>query len=171
MNAVGVEVGVDVELREATAADVARLLDELVALERQLFGDEAWGCTALLELTGTAGRRTSLALADGHLVGYALTGLVGDFSELLRIGTSPAAQRTGVASALLASAVAASADDGADRMLLEVSEHNTPARGFYARHGFTEIDRRRRYYRDGTDALVLQRELGQRPGPSGRMDP
>ena len=31
------------------------------------------------------------------------------------------------------------------------------------RAGFVEIDRRRRYYRDGTDAIVLELDLGHRP--------
>jgi ribosomal protein S18 acetylase RimI-like enzyme len=52
-------------------------------------------------------------------------------------------------------------------MLLEVSAANVGALGFYAAEGFGEIDRRRRYYRDGTDAVVLQRVLDR----EGRMTP
>jgi ribosomal-protein-alanine N-acetyltransferase len=44
-------------------------------------------------------------------------------------------------------------------VLLEVSETNAGARAFYAAHGAVELDRRRRYYRDGSDALVLQLPL------------
>ena len=44
-------------------------------------------------------------------------------------------------------------------MLLEVSEGNEAAVAFYAAHGFTRIDVRPRYYRDGSDALVLRRTL------------
>jgi ribosomal protein S18 acetylase RimI-like enzyme len=44
-------------------------------------------------------------------------------------------------------------------MLLEVSAGNEPAIALYEQAGFAEIDRRRRYYRDGSDALVLAREL------------
>ena len=42
------------------------------------------------------------------------------------------------------------------RMLLEVRADNTAALAFYAAEGFVEIARRRRYYRDGTDAVVLR---------------
>ena len=45
-------------------------------------------------------------------------------------------------------------------MLLEVAAGNEAALAFYAAEGFTEIDRRRRYYRDGTDAVVLRLDLG-----------
>jgi len=51
------------------------------------------------------------------------------------------------------------AEDGARRLLLEVSAENEVALRFYATAGFAEIDRRRRYYRDGSDALVLGRSL------------
>ena len=43
----------------------------------------------------------------------------------------------------------------ADRLLLEVREDNHVACAFYAARGFTEIDRRPRYYADGTTAVIL----------------
>jgi ribosomal-protein-alanine N-acetyltransferase len=49
-------------------------------------------------------------------------------------------------------------------VLLEVREDNAAARAFYAAHAFTEIDRRRRYYRDGATAIVLLRDLGPAGG-------
>jgi ribosomal protein S18 acetylase RimI-like enzyme len=44
-------------------------------------------------------------------------------------------------------------------MLLEVSSENSAALAFYERSGFTEIDRRPRYYRDGSDAIVMELAL------------
>ncbi len=49
-------------------------------------------------------------------------------------------------------------------MLLEVSARNGGALAFYAAAGFTEIDRRHRYYRDGSDAVVMRLPLGPRCG-------
>jgi ribosomal protein S18 acetylase RimI-like enzyme len=45
-------------------------------------------------------------------------------------------------------------------MLLEVSAGNAAALAFYAAAGFVQIDRRPRYYRDGSDAIVLRATLG-----------
>jgi ribosomal protein S18 acetylase RimI-like enzyme len=56
-------------------------------------------------------------------------------------------------------------------MLLEVSERNESAVAFYVAHGFTRIDERPRYYRDGSDALVLHRTLVPAADASGRMAP
>ena len=47
----------------------------------------------------------------------------------------------------------------ADRLLLEVREDNHVACAFYAARGFTEIDRRPRYYADGTTAVILFKEI------------
>ena len=46
-----------------------------------------------------------------------------------------------------------------ERLLLEVREGNAGALAFYARQGFTEVNRRSRYYADGTTAIVLARRL------------
>ncbi|WP_162599946.1 GNAT family N-acetyltransferase [Nocardioides solisilvae] len=134
-------------------------LEQVVALEAALFGAEAWGAEAWTALVDGPGRRASVAVLDGDVVGHALTGGMGDFAELLRLGVRPDHQRRGVASLLLSSALADVRADGAERVLLEVSAVNAPAVVFYARHGFERIDVRPRYYRDGSDAWVLQRHL------------
>ena len=93
--------------------------------------------------------------------GYAITMTVGDIADLQRIGVHPARQRSGVARELLLEAMRAAKGARADRMLLEVSAANTAAVGFYAAAGFTEIDRRARYYKDGSDAIVMRRSLAR----------
>ena len=93
-------------------------------------------------------------MAGDPLVGYAVTLRVGDPVELVdlqRIAVRPDHRRRGLARSLLTAALADAAGSGADRML-EVSADNPGALAFYAAAGFTEIDRRRGYYRDGADA-------------------
>ena len=63
---------------------------------------------------------------------------------------------------LLEAVVATARAGGADRMLLEVREDNAGAIAFYAARGFIEIDRRARYYRDGTTAVVMRPRLVER---------
>jgi len=88
---------------------------------------------------------------------------VQDVAELQRIATAPGARRTGVATALLAAVDAHAAAGGADRLLLEVRDNNVGALAFYIGAGFVEIARRPRYYRDGTDAVVLERFVRMAP--------
>ncbi len=142
-------------LRPANPQDVA----PVAALEELLFGVDAWSvASVLVELTGP-GRQAVVAVSDGELVGYAVTMRSDDVADLQRIAVLPSRQRQGVAHALLEQALDRARSDGVDRMLLEVSALNHAALAFYAREGFVEIDRRRRYYRDGSDALVMRRPL------------
>lgn len=142
-------------LRPALAEDAAEVRD----LEEALFGADAWSeASVLAELTGP-GRRAVVAVEDDEVVGYAVTMGGTDVVDLQRIGVRPDRRRRGVAAALLRSVLDEAAAAGGRRMLLEVSVGNAAAIALYERAGFTGIDRRRRYYRDGSDALVLAREL------------
>ena len=144
------------ELRPATERD----LDELVALEATGFGADAWERAAWAAELDGPGRRVTVALREGAVVGVLATMTLGEVSDLVRVVVRPEARRTGVARALLEDAVVAARSAGADRMLLEVSAGNRGAVGFYVEAGFTQIDQRPRYYKDGSDALVLRRSLG-----------
>jgi len=57
--------------------------------------------------------------------------------------------------ALVREAARIAASRGAARLLLEVSAANQPARALYAGLGFIQAGRRRRYYVDGSDAVIL----------------
>lgn len=142
-------------LRIAGPGDVAAVAD----LERLLFGVDAWNQAQVREeLTGE--RRRAWVVGD-PVVGYAVTLAAGDdVVDLQRIAVHPDHQRQGLARRLLDAAVGAARTARADRVLLEVSAANTAALAFYAAAGFVEIDRRRRYYRDGTDAVVMRLPLG-----------
>lgn len=142
-------------LRAATPADVPAL----AALEHLLFGADAWSESAVASDLDAPGRLVLVGERDDAVVGYAVTALSGEVADLQRIAVAPDHQRTGVAAALLAQAVSTAQQEGAGRMLLEVSTTNTAALGLYAAAGFTAIDRRRRYYRDATDAVVMCRPL------------
>ena len=153
------------KLRPATVSDVPAV----VTLEELLFGADAWSTPSVeAELLG-AGRHGLVAVdPSGEVAGYAVTMEAGDVVDLQRIGVDPAWRRHGVARSLLDSLLETARRSVVppERMLLEVSAANAGALAFYAAAGFTEIDRRRRYYRDGTDAVVMRLPLG--PACGGR---
>jgi ribosomal protein S18 acetylase RimI-like enzyme len=146
-------------VRVATRADVPAV----VAVEAEVFGLDAWDERAVVAELDGPGRRFVVA---EDLSGYAVSMTLGDIVDLQRIAVLPGRRRTGLATALLDDLLAHTG--AADRMLLEVSERNEAAVAFYAAHGFTRIDVRPRYYRDGSDALVLHRPL---TSASGTMAP
>lgn len=152
-----------IALRAAEASD----LPALAALEALCFGADGWDVDSLrAELTGP-GRQVRVAVGGAdEVVGYADVQVRGALADLMRIATAPAARRTGVATVLLDDVLTRARSAGADRMLLEVSDANPGAVAFYTARRFTPINVRPRYYRDGSAALVLQRDLepaGEQP--------
>jgi ribosomal-protein-alanine N-acetyltransferase len=91
--------------------------------------------------------------------GFVLARVAAEEAEILTLAVHPAARRQGHGAALLAAAMAGAVARGAGAMFLEVAEGNAAARALYAAAGFAEVGRRRRYYPDGGDALVLRRAL------------
>jgi ribosomal-protein-alanine N-acetyltransferase len=92
-------------------------------------------------------------------IGYAAASLLADVSELQRIAVASDHRRSGVASALLERVEQEARRRHSERLLLEVREDNAAACAFYAARDFAEINRRSRYYSDGTTAVVLAKEL------------
>ena len=153
-------------VRVAVADDVPAV----AALELAGFPDDAWTPDYLAEAIAGRLPTVRLLVADlgGVVVGHAITSTVHEIAELQRIAVLPAYRRRGVARELIAGVVDLAAAEGADRLLLEVREDNASALALYAAAGFTEIDRRPKYYRDGTAGVVLRLDL---PRPPGRMEP
>ena len=152
-------------VRPAVAADAAAV----AALDAATFGADAWSPASVVFALRGAGREAVVAVAGDELVGYAITLRAGDLVDLHRIAVTTGWRRRGVARALLDDVLSSAGEAGAERMLLEVSADNAAAIGFYRQAGFVEIDRRRRYYQDGSDAVVMARPLtvpaGGSPAP------
>jgi ribosomal-protein-alanine N-acetyltransferase len=116
---------------------------------------QAWGAAAIglmLELRGSFGLWRPEA-------GFVLARVAADEAEILTLAVLPAARRQGLGAALMAAAMATARARGATAMFLEVAEANAAALALYRGLGFAEVGRRRRYYEDGADALVLRRAL------------
>jgi ribosomal-protein-alanine N-acetyltransferase len=144
-------------------------VEAVARLEAECLGPDAWSEGLVGEgIRGALPTVTYLvAESEGEIVGHAVTSAAGDIAELQRIAVDERHRRGGVATALLSGVVAAASTTEADRLLLEVREDNRGAIAFYADRGFVEIDRRPRYYADGTTAVVLRLPLGRGCGASG----
>ena len=134
----------------------------LAALHEQCFPPgERWDQAAMTSLLTVPGCFACVAAggAEDRPSGMALVRVAADEAELLTIGVLPEARRHGIADRLLTELVAALTARGAVRLFLEVSVANIPALAFYRAGRFVEVGRRRRYYPDGSDALVMVRTL------------
>jgi len=135
----------------------------LAALHARAFPPaERWGRTAIATMLGLEGAYGLAARREGGgdaPEGFVLARAVAGEAEVLTLAVDPAARRSGLGARLLAGAAGEAARRGAASLFLEVSEANGPARALYARAGAEEVGRRRRYYADGSDALVLRISL------------
>ena len=82
-----------------------------------------------------------------------------DEAEILTLAVLPDARRQGLGRDLLRAAMRRAAETDARTMFLEVAEDNGAARRLYTSQGFTEVGRRKRYYANGDDALVMRVSL------------
>ncbi len=124
---------------------------------------EAWGEDAISLQLALPGAFGLIDERGGMLLGR----IAADQAEVMTLGVAPAVRRQGVASGLLSAAKAHAARCGAVALFLEVATGNEAALTLYLREGFTERGRRRRYYADKSDALVLGAELPAAPEQQG----
>ena len=147
----------DPAVEPARPDDVAAI----AALEAAALGPDAW--SPALVAQGVEGTLPSVhylvVRAGDEVAAYAATSVAGDVAELQRIAVAPHHRRSGLATRLLADVCRRAAAEGAERLLLEVREDNAGALAFYAGAGFVELDRRHRYYRDGSAAVVMELAL------------
>ena len=131
----------------------------LAALHAKCFA-EAWSAASIAGLLAQPG---SFACLSGDEMGFILVRVAGGESEILTLAVEPAARRRGIGTALVVSGAVEAAKRGAANMFLEVGSANLAAKKLYIRLGFTEVGRRKDYYRtaDGgrDDALVLRAAL------------
>jgi ribosomal-protein-alanine N-acetyltransferase len=116
---------------------------------------ECWGEDAIslqLALPGAFG------LLDPR-GGMLLARVAADDAEVLTLAVAPSVRRQGVATRLLSAAVTEARGCGATAVFLEVATTNLAAQALYRRAGLVEVGRRRRYYADGSDGIVLRLNL------------
>lgn len=135
--------------------------------------DEAWSETALARLLRADAARGFGAFSgyQRRPIGFVVAFQAADEAEILTIAVTPAYRRRGVAARLLRTLDEQLAEEGVERLFLEVAADNSAAYGLYRRLGFAETGRRKGYYlrpgQDPVDALTLARAVQKRRGGAG----
>lgn len=128
----------------------------LAALHAKAFaGGEVWDETAFASLLAGPGIDARLALDGDMPLGFILMRTIAGEAEMLTLAVLPSARRKGAGKALVAAGLGAALARGAQAAFLEVSVNNIPAIALYRATGWRETGRRARYYRDGSDALIM----------------
>ncbi|MEV4578597.1 ribosomal protein S18-alanine N-acetyltransferase [Nonomuraea jabiensis] len=136
-------------------------LPAVMSIERATFPLDAWSegmmRGELAEMPRS--RHYLVALVDGEIIGYAGLAAAADQADVQTIAVLEKHQGTGVGGAMLTELLAEAGRRGAREIFLEVRADNPRAQAVYRHYGFEEIGTRRRYYDDGTDAIMMRRNL------------
>lgn len=96
---------------------------------------------------------------DGETCGYLMTLSVPPEMEILNIAVSPKFRRQGIARAMMAWVLEDGRRQGCTEVFLDVRVSNLAAIKLYEFFGFSAIRTRKRYYRNGEDAMVMMAKL------------
>ncbi|MEO3885983.1 ribosomal protein S18-alanine N-acetyltransferase [Nonomuraea sp. B5E05] len=136
-------------------------LPAVMAIEQATFPLDAWSegmmRGELADMPRT--RHYVVALVDSEIVAYAGLAAAADQADVQTIAVLEKHQGTGIGSAMLTELLAEAQRRGAREIFLEVRADNARAQMVYRHFGFEEIGTRRRYYDDGTDAIMMRRKL------------
>ncbi len=128
-----------------------------------------WYSESLEQKVSVSALQRSLNEARDHLIvavqgmvvcGFAHTVWSGGPSELLGLVVAKSHRRLGVASGLIDQLVSVLTTASSSELWLEVRADNDAAIALYLETGARKTGIRRRYYRDGTDAVLMSYSLG-----------
>jgi len=92
---------------------------------------------------------------EDHLAGFLCSWLIAGELQIQNLATLPTMRRRGIAVRLLEHVIARSRRAGLTAVWLEVRLNNSPAITLYERLGFVPCGKRKAYYPDGEDALIM----------------
>ena len=98
-------------------------------------------------------------LETKKILGLCSAWLVIDELHITFIAVHPIHKRKGLGTLLLSDLIKRSESLKTNHMLLEVKENNEPAKAFYKSMGFKTVGNRSNFYKDGSDALLLNKEI------------
>jgi ribosomal-protein-alanine N-acetyltransferase len=148
--------GIDtVRICSMTAAD----LDAVVAIESDSFPRPWTRDHFIAELDSPRSFPLVARAEDGTVAGYLCPTLVLDESEILDVAVRRDCRGRGIGRALVAHAIADLGKRGARIVALEVRISNTSAIDLYRRLGFMVVGRRKGYYENGEDAILMEHTI------------
>ena len=131
---------------------------QIAELERICFSDP-WSEKSIASELNNELAFWLTAVEGEQVAGYIGSQTVMDESDMMNVAVRPDFRRKGIAEALVNALVEALKSKGSRCLTLEVRASNVPAITLYEKLGFSEIGRRKNYYRNPReDALILRKE-------------
>lgn len=133
-------------------------LDKIYQIEQASFSDP-WS-RQMLEDAFNSFNFKGFVIEDGfNVVGYVGGSYVLDEGEIFLVAVDSAYRNRGYAKELLNALLSRYASFGVKKVFLEVRKSNAPAIACYTFCGFEKIGERARYYKDGEDAIIMEKRI------------
>ncbi|MDD5656627.1 MAG: ribosomal protein S18-alanine N-acetyltransferase [Elusimicrobia bacterium] len=97
---------------------------------------------------------------EGGIKGFILCRRVLDEAQILDVAVRPPDRGRGIATALLEALARRARQAGCAKLSLEVDERNLAALALYRKAGYGVVGRRRKFYNNAFDAVLMDRPLG-----------
>tara|TARA_Y100001968_G_scaffold17098_1_gene13599 strand:+ start:177 stop:635 length:459 start_codon:yes stop_codon:yes gene_type:complete len=149
-------VGVDFTIIQLGEMHLDACIDLDVKSLKGLWSKSQW------EKELTDPKRICLGIIDletKKLLGFCSAWLVIDELHITSVAVHPIHRRKGLGKFLLSDLIKRSSSLGTNQIHLEVKETNNSAKAFYKFMGFKTIGKRSNFYKDGSDALLLTKEI------------
>ncbi len=143
-----------IEFRQADKDD----LHELSSLETEVFSDPWDEETIAHYLKMSEKDKATYVLydeADKKILAYVIVQTLYDEMEIMRFAVIPTRRREGLGKMLMNMLISAAKEHEVEKIILEVNSINYKAISLYKSLGFIEVGRRKDYYKQGEDALLM----------------
>ena len=135
-----------------------RHVPQVAALEKICFADP-WSEKSVTSELENPLSYWLVAMDGEKLVGYVGSQTVLGETHMMNVAVCPDYRRQGIAEGLILALIADLKARESHCLTLEVRDSNASARALYEKLGFSEVGRRKNYYRNPKeDALILRKE-------------
>ncbi|MBQ0064337.1 MAG: ribosomal protein S18-alanine N-acetyltransferase [Firmicutes bacterium] len=142
-------------MREMTEKD----LEQVIALEKLCFKDPWLEKECLYELNENPFSHGFVLEDEGEIVAYAFFWETFEIAQLARIGVNPEKRKKGYGSILMKEMMDHARENECEFISLDVRATNVAAQALYTKFGLIEVNRSKKYYADGEDAIVMSGAL------------
>lgn len=134
-------------------------LDQVVLLEKELFGDDSWDKETFVEQINNNPYASIYIFEDNHkIVGYVDLWIAYENADLANIGVSKQYQGKGIGSQLMEFCERIVNQNKCENYSLEVRVSNLKAIHLYEKFGFQKVGVRKNYYANGENAYLMVRK-------------
>tara|TARA_B100000029_G_scaffold475779_1_gene519348 strand:+ start:2723 stop:3154 length:432 start_codon:yes stop_codon:yes gene_type:complete len=138
-------------IRTAIISDLAKI----AKIEKQVFTDSPWNYNLIRDELVSKKDRETLVITDyENIIGYLMIRKSKNMIEILKFAIDKVFQEKGVGWRLFSYFL--DSLPVMTEVILEVDQENKKAINLYRKAGFFKIGLRKKYYNDGSDALVMK---------------